>query len=175
MNLNMRAVDMGCILVLLVAAAAGGFFLQQNFSRHTSQIKLEAEQLRDQKNSLKFALAKLKQVQSQFKEQENRIQELNKRIPKAPEMGDFLAQLHARVEERKITLLDFNHKPAQGVERYKRIPIQIMVMGDFLNIYQLLHDLETLNRVFVFEKIVIQRQEGKKICQATLLGSVFQQ
>jgi Tfp pilus assembly protein PilO len=175
MNLNMRAVDIGCIILLVAAVVAGGFFFQHNFSRHSFQVKFEAEQLLDQKNSLKFAVAKLGQLESQFKEQANRVLELNKRIPKAPRMGDFLSQLHARVEQRNITLIDFNHKPAQRVEQYRRIPVQIIVKGGFLNIYGLIHDLETLNRVFIFEKIMIKRQEEKKICQATLLGSVFQQ
>jgi Tfp pilus assembly protein PilO len=175
MNLNMRAVDIGCIILLVAAVVVGGFFIQHNFFRHSSQVKLAAEQLLDQKNSLKFAMAKLEQDQSQFKEQANRVLELNKRIPKAPRMGDFLSQLHARVEQRNITLIDFNHKPAQKFDRYKRIPVQIIVNGDFLNIYRLIHDLETLNRVFIFENIIIKNQEEKKICQATLLGSVFQQ
>ena len=144
MNLNMRAVDIGCIIVLLLVVAFGAVGLQQNFFHYSSQVKFEKQELLDQKNRLKFAVAKLKQNQSQFKEQEKRILELNKRIPKAPRMGDLLSRLHARVEQRNITLIDFNHKPAQKFDRYKRIPVQIIVKGGFLNIYGLIHDLETL-------------------------------
>jgi len=100
---------------------------------------------------------------------------LNKRVPKAPQMGDLLSQLHALVKKRDITLIDFNHRPAQGFERYKRIPVNIIVNGGFLNIYKLIHDVETLNRVFIVEKIMIKKQEEKNLCQATLMASVFQQ
>ena len=175
MNLNMRVVDMACILLLVVTVAAGGFFLQQNFSRHSSQVKLEKEQLSAQKNSLKLAVAKLATLESQFREQEDRVLELSKRVPKTPDMGDLLSQVHGLVKQRNIALIDFNHKPAQGFERYKLIPVQIIVNGDFLNIYRLIHDLETLNRVLIFEKIMIKKQEGKNLCQAIFMASVFQQ
>lgn len=175
MNLNMKFIDIGCVILLIAAVAAGGFFIQKNFSNHFLKITLEEKQLANQKNSLKLAAAKLEQLKSQFKEKENQILELNKRIPNAPRIGDFLTQLNDRIKERKIILIDFNHKPGQGIEKYKRIPVQIKVNGDFLNIYRLIHDLETLNRVFIFEKIVIQKGEEKNLCQATLLASVFQQ
>jgi len=175
MNLNMRVVDMACIILLVIVVAAGGFFLQQNFSSHSSQLKLAKEQLLVEKSSLELAVAKLIQLQSQFREKQDRIHELNKRVPKEPGMGELLSQIHGLVKQKDIVLIDFNHKPAQGVERYKQIPVQIIVKGDFLNIYRLIHDLETLNRVFIFEKIMIQRQEGKNHCQATMLASVFKQ
>ncbi len=175
MNLNMKVVDMACIILLIMAVAAGGFLLQQNFSSHSSQVKLATEQLLVQKNSLELAIAKLIQLQSQFREKQDRIRELNKRVPKNPGMGELLSQIHGLVKQRNIVLIDFNHKPAQEIERYKRIPVQIIVNGDFLNIYRLIHDLETLNRVFIFENIMIQRQEGKNHCQASLLASVFKQ
>ncbi|MBC8442440.1 MAG: type 4a pilus biogenesis protein PilO [Deltaproteobacteria bacterium] len=175
MNLNMRAVDMACILLLVVAVAAGGFFLQQNFSHHSSHVKLEKEELSTQENSLNLAVEKLAKLESQFKEQEDRVLELNKRVPKAPGMGDLLSQVHGLVKQRNINLIDFNHKPAQGFERYKLIPVQVIVKGDFLNIYRLIHDLETLNRVLIFEKIMIKKQDGKNLCQATFMASVFQQ
>ena len=175
MNLNMKFIDMGCIIFLVLVVAAGVFFFQQNFSRHTSQVKLEKEQLLAQKNNLNLAVAKLEQLQAQFKEKETQVLALNKRVPKAPKMGDLLSRLHALVKKRDITLIDFNHRPAQGFERYKRIPVNIIVNGGFLNIYKLIHDVETLNRVFIVEKIMIKKQEGKNLCQATLMASVFQQ
>ncbi len=175
MNLNMKIIDMGCIIFLVLVVAAGVFFFQLSFSQHSSQIKLEKEQLMAQKNNLNLVNAKLAQLQSQFKQKEDRVLELNNRVPKAPQMGDLLSRLHALVKKRDITLIDFNHKPAQGFERYKRIPVNIIVNGGFLDIYRLIHDVETLNRVFIFENIIIKKQEGKNLCQATLMASVFQQ
>jgi Tfp pilus assembly protein PilO len=171
----MRAVDIACIIVLFLAVGAGGVFIQQNFSQNSSYIKLEKEQLLIQKNNMNIAIAKLEQHKSQFKEKEGRVLDLNKRVPKTPMMGELLSRLHALVKKRDITLIDFNHKPAQKFESYKIIPVQISVAGDFLNIYRLIHDLETLNRVFIFEKVMIKRDEEKNLCQAMLLASVFQQ
>ncbi len=175
MNLNMRIIDIGCVILLLICTAIGGFFIQNNFSNNYTRIKFEEEELINQKNSLKFAVAKLEQLQSEYKKRENQLHELNKRIPNDPGIGDLLTHLHARVKERKITLIDFNHKPAQNFERYKRIPVHIIINGGYLNIYRLIHDLETLDRIFIFEKIVIHREEKSNLCQANLLASVFQQ
>lgn len=175
MNLNMKVIDIGCIIIIVMVVAAGGFFFQQNSSRHSSRIKLEKEQLLIQKNSLKIVLANLAQLNAQFKKKEDQVLELNKRVPKESKIGDLLSRLHALVKKRDITLIDFNHRPAQGFERYKQIPVNIIVNGGFLNIYRLIHDMETLNRVFIFENIMIKKLEGKNLCQATLMASVFQQ
>ncbi len=175
MNLNMKAIDMGCIVLLVLVVVAGGFFFQLNFARHSSQLKLEKEQLLAQKKNLNLAFDELARLQSQFKEKEDRVIELNKRVPKAPQMGDLLGKLHVLVKKRNIILTDFNHRPAETFERYKRIPVNIIVNGGFLDIYRLIHDMETLNRVFILEKIVIKKQEENKLCQAILMASVFQQ
>jgi len=175
MNLNMKVLDIVCIMILVVVMASGGFFLQLNYSRHSYRAKLEKEQLSDQKNKLKISLEQLEQLQSQFTQKQDRINELDKRVPKVSGIGELLSQLHSLVKQRDIVLIDFNHKPSQVFERYKRIPVQIVVNGAFLNLYRLIHDLETLNRVFVFENIVIKRQETKNTCQAILMASVFQQ
>jgi Tfp pilus assembly protein PilO len=175
MNLNIKAIDIGCIILLVAAVAVGGFLIQNNFSQNFSQIKLGKEQLFEKKNRLKLETKNLAQLRSQFQNQEEELQRLNKRVPETSKIGDLLTELHTFVGQRNTTLIDFNHKPPQDFERYKRIPVQISVQGDFLNIYRLIHDLETLNRVFIFEQIVIKKEEENKNCQAILMASVFKQ
>lgn len=173
--MNLKVLDIVCVVILVIAVAAGGGFLHLNYSRHSSRAQLEKEVLSDQKNQLKLATEQLEQLQTQFAQKQDRVNELDKRVPKAPGMGELLSQLHARVNQRDIALIDFSHQPSQVFERYKRIPVQIVVNGAFLSLYRLIHDLETLNRVFIFENIVIKRQENQDTCQAVLMASVFQQ
>jgi Tfp pilus assembly protein PilO len=175
MNLKMGAVDMGCVIFLIAAVSVGGLLIQGNFSNYYSQIQLEKDRSTTLKNKLKLAVSTLTQFQSRHKITETALKELNKKVPDTPNIGEFLRKLHASVKEKKVTLIDFNHTPSQGFDSYKRIPVKIIVQGDFLNIYRVIHDLETMERVFIFEQVVIQRKEEEKFCRATLLANVFQQ
>lgn len=175
MNLNIRFIDMGCMIILVVFLAAGTVFVRNNFSTHQIKMNLAQEEMDQNKNQLKMESAKLEQLRIQFKKQENQLLELNERIPNEPMIGDLLTKLYACVKTRKLSLIDFNYSPPQAFEKYSRIPIQIVVTGDFLSIYGLIHDLESLNRVFVFEQISLDREDRQDLCRAILLASVFQQ
>jgi len=175
MNLNIRIFDISCGIILIAAIAAGVFLIQNNFSNHNSEIKLNKLRLEGKKQKLKLAKAKLEHLKLKSKQQKNSVHELNKRIPNDLRIGDFLADLHTVVKYRDITLIDFNHKAPQAFEAYKHIPVHIVIQGDFLNIYRMIYDLETSNRLFIIEKISIDRKEEQNMCRATLMANVFQQ
>ena len=175
MTLNMRLVDTACILLLIVAMTMGGWFMHKKVVQSFTRITLEKEQLAAEKNRLDTVSTTFRHLDSNLKKADTQFQELNNKVPNIPKIGDFLTAVHDRIKGRKLTLVDFNHTPPQNYKIYKFIPVRLIVKGDFINIYGLIHDLETLTRVFVFEKIVIQRDEAKNQCQAVLMAKVFQQ
>jgi len=175
MNLNMRLIDTGCVILLIVAVLAGGVIVQNKYSHNYSLHQREIARSMALKNKLKLVTSTLEQLQSTHGKRENELKILNKKVPDSPNIGEFLRELHVRVKERKVTLIDFNHTPSHAFNNYKRIPVKIIVQGSFLNIYRLIHDLETMNRVVVFEQVEIQRDKEQTFCQAVLMVHVFQQ
>lgn len=175
MNLNMRFIDTGCVMLLIAAVLAGGVLIQNKYSQNYSQIQREIDSSLALKSKLKVVTSTLEQLQSTHEKRENELKILNKKVPDSPNVGEFLRELHVRVKERNVTLIDFNHTPSHTFNNYKRIPVKIIVQGSFLNIYRLIHDLETMNRVVVFEQVEIQREEEQNFCHAVLMVHVFQQ
>jgi Tfp pilus assembly protein PilO len=78
------------------------------------------------------------------------------------------------MHERKIVLTSMQPLPTVEEKHYTKIPIRLIFKGSFVNIYRLLHDLETMNRVVVTEKMVISRSSLADKCQVELIASVFQ-
>jgi hypothetical protein len=59
-------------------------------------------------------------------------------------------------------------------ERYTRIPIRLISKGTFVDIYQLLCDLETMSRFADVEKAVIANKDGGAECRFDLTTSIFE-
>ncbi len=57
---------------------------------------------------------------------------------------------------------------------YTKIPVRLIFKGSFVNIYNLLYDLETMNRMLVTENMTISRPNLNDSCQVDLTASVFQ-
>jgi Tfp pilus assembly protein PilO len=57
---------------------------------------------------------------------------------------------------------------------YTKIPIKLMLKGSFSNIYNLLYDFETMNRMVVAENMTISRSNFAEDCQAELTANVYQ-
>jgi Tfp pilus assembly protein PilO len=67
-------------------------------------------------------------------------------------------------------------QPMASVEEklYTKIPIKLMLQGSFVNIYNLLYDFETMNRMLIAENMTISRSNLDEDCQAELTANVYQ-
>jgi len=175
MNQNIKHTDFCCALILLAIIFSGAFLMYKDYSRNLNRIKLEEQALINLETKFNLAKINLDQVTSRFVKKKIEFQELNRKIPVRPGIGDLLKQLHKHVKLRNITLIDFNHKPGIKIENHKQILTQLIAKGAYPDIYRFVHDLETLDRIFLIEEMTIQKTADPKICQAKLTASVFQQ
>nr|WP_320015234.1 type 4a pilus biogenesis protein PilO [uncultured Desulfobacter sp.] len=174
MILTIKHIDGCAILLLLVSLVAGGFFIYQDY--HTAQREIQQEQqlLNKQKNDMDMAQVDLARLKGVLTDKQSTFERLNQRIPESAQIGRLLTEIHERISQRNTTLTTFSHTPPEKGLQYQRIPLQLTLEGQFVDLYLMIHDLETLNRVFVIESVEIKRHETQETCRADIKANVYQ-
>jgi Tfp pilus assembly protein PilO len=138
-------------------------------------------QLRQENEIITKALIELKSAEENFEnlntllaDTKTELEFLNKRIPVSVNIGEVLKEIDYLMKNRKIILLSLQPLPPVEEKLYTKIPIRVMFEGSFANIYHLLYDLETMNRMLVAENMSISRRNLDEKCQAVLTACVYQ-
>jgi len=173
MNINMRTLDRICLAVVLSFSLACGFWAVSLSIEHQKKISQENHLLSERLKDLNSAETNLQQLRAVLDATRQELGYLNERIPETPNMGDFLKNVDSLIKERQIVLLSLQPQPVVQEEFYARIPIHLRLLGSFVHIYQLLCDLETMNRMVVMEKITITKIKQAQECQVDLTACVF--
>ena len=99
---------------------------------------------------------------------------LNERVPESAKLGDFLNQLDTLLKNTKISLVSLQPQATVNEKHYKKIPVRLLLNGQFPDIHRFLYDLELIRRVLVTEKIVITKTNTPNECQVDLTISIFE-
>jgi len=173
MNVKISTLDRICLAVVLSLSLAGGFWAVSLSIEHQEKIRQENNLLSERLKDLNSAETNLQQLRAALDTTRRELGYLNERIPETPNMGEFLKNVDSLIRQRKIGLLNLQPQPVVQEEFYARIPIHLRLLGSFVNIYQLLCDLETMNRMVVLEKITITKIRQAQECQVDLTACVF--
>ena len=173
MNVKISTLDRICLAVVLCLSLAGGFWAVSLSVKHQEKIRQENNLLSERLKDLNSAETNLQQLRAALDTTRRELGYLNERIPETPKMGEFLKNVDSLIKQRKVGLLNLQPQPVVQEEFYDRIPIQLRLLGSFVNIYQLLCDLETMNRMVVLEKITITKIRQAMECQVDLTACVF--
>jgi len=174
MILTIKQIDGCAILLLLISLVAGVFFVYQDYHTAQGEIQLEQQLLSKQKNDMDMAQVNLARLKGVLADKQSIFERLNQRIPESAQIGRLLTEIHERISRRNTTLTRFSHTPPEKDLQYQRIPLQLTLEGQFGDLYLVIHDLETLNRVFIIESVQIKRHETQEICQADITANVYQ-
>jgi Tfp pilus assembly protein PilO len=78
------------------------------------------------------------------------------------------------VKERNVNLLSLHPQAVVEEKHCNRIPIRLVFEGSFGSVYQLLYDLETMNRMVVMETMQMTRSNNAESCRVNMTASVFE-
>ena len=174
MDTTLRSFDRialaACLTVVVVTTGIASWHL---YRQHT-RIQAENSLLSMRSNDLDLAETSLQKLKSVLDHTRQELAILNARIPAAAEIGKFITQLHAIVARHAITLLSL--KPGETVSERsaRRIPIHMVFKGPFPDIYRLLQDMETMNRLVRIEMLTITKSDLEPLSRAELTVSVFE-
>ena len=174
MNINVKTLDrIGLLLVIIISFTSGYWVIKDSLKKHV-QIQEENEIVSKGLDQLRSTEHNFKNINSLMSQTKKELEFLDKRIPKAVNIGDVLKEIDYAMKKRKIALLSLQPMPSVEEKLYTKIPIKLMLKGSFNSIYNLLYDFETMNRMLVAENIRISRSNLAEDCQAELTANVYQ-
>lgn len=174
MPLDLRKLDKTCLAIVVIVTLVSGYWFSKQVIKERRLIRQENEIISKKTKELNLAEANLENLNALLDATKKKLESLNARIPESAHIGKFLKQLDALMQKRNLVLASMQPLSAIEEKLYTKIPIRLVFRGSFVNIYHLLHDLETMSRMVVTEKMVISRSSLADQCQVELIASVFQ-
>jgi Tfp pilus assembly protein PilO len=174
MNLDIKTLDRICIVLVVTVSLVCAYWVFKQSVKQRRHITEEDKIISKRVKELKSAEENFEQLNQLLKEIKTELESMDKRIPKSADIGGILKQLDALVKNRSVVLISLQPLPMVEEKIYTKIPIRLMFKGSFANIYNLIYDLETMNRMLVTENMTISRANLNDSCQVDLTASVFQ-
>jgi len=174
MGLSIKNLDRICLVIVIIVTMVCGYLATRSTIKQRKIIRQKNEMLDKKTADLNVTETNLQHLKTVLNATRTKLKTLNERIPESAEIGNFLKQIDLLIIKRKIDLITL--EPLATVEErlYTKIPVRMVLKGDFVNVYRLLCDLETMNRMLIMEKIVISKSEKKADCRVELKASVFE-
>ncbi len=174
MHLDIKMLDRICLIMVVVVSLASGYWVVNGGVRQLREIREQKVMLSKSITDLALAETNLQRLNAAIDETKKQIKALDERIPDTAKIGKFLKQLDALMKERHIVLESFEPLPVVEQKRFTRIPIRLISRGSFVNIYQLISDLETMSRLVDVEDTILTSVNEGGECRFDLTTSIFE-
>ena len=174
MTLSMKKSDRICLVIIVLVSLISGYWAAMSVVKQKGRIRQENDLLSRKSTDLNLAEMSFQQLKKAWDDRRKELKTLNERIPETAQIGKFLRRLDSLIKERDIVLISLKPLPIVKEIRYTGIPISLMFKGAFADIYHLLYDFETMNRLLVMEKMIISKPDRDKLCRVDLTISVFE-
>jgi len=126
-----------------------------------------------QLKKLKSTEQNAKQIQAVMGDKRKELEAFNEKIPETQEFGEFLDKLDRMMKQRDLALISVQPQAEIEEKTLKKIPVQMIFSGSFINIFNMIHALETTGRTMVMEKITMAKSGLNEKCRVELLASIF--
>ncbi len=173
LNLSIKNLDRLCLVTVFFVAVLSGVLVAKDNVKRKRQVKQENELLSNRLRDLKTVEQDAKHLEAILNRSQKELEALNKKVPGTVDIGKFFNQLDTLMKERDLDLISVQPKPGIKEKSITRIPIQLMFKGSFVNIFKMIHALETMDRTVVMEKVAIVKSNINGECRIDLLASIF--
>ena len=163
-----------CLTIIILAAIVCGYAVVSWGYKQQKLIQQENAILSKKLKDLNLAETNLQRLKVILDSTQNELKILNERIPDSTQIGEFLKQVDALMERKEVDLISMHPQAIVEEKNCNRIPIRLIFEGSFAKVYQILHELETMNRTVVMEKMQISKSTDTKICRVDLTANIFQ-
>lgn len=171
---KMKKLDRVCLLIVIVISVTCGYLIVNHVNRQKRLILQEENLISEKLKKLDLAETNLENLNKFLDDTKKELKVINDQIPESAKIGEFLREIDSLMKKREEILINIEPLSPVMEDHYKRIPIRMEFKGSFDNTYKILHDLETMNRLLVMEKIKILKSNVDKHCKVDLTTSVFE-
>ena len=174
MALKIPTLDRVCLaLIITVSLACGYWTVNWTFKQHRL-LRQENDLLAKKLKDLNLAETNLQHLKKVLDTARKELNILNERIPESAKIGEFLKHVNLLVKERNVNLISLNPQAVIEEKHCNRIPIRLVFEGPFRSVYQLLYDLETMNRMVMMETMQMIKSDRAQTCRVNMTASVFE-
>ena len=167
--------DSAGMAIILLFAIGGLLWIGGNSVIHKRQLLQEKDRASRELQDLRLAQRNLHALQTALSQVQGEMAGLYKRIPPQVRMGVLVRELHDRMKERQIILVNLQPQTAVPEELYTKVPIRLVFQGSFLQIYRFFYDLQAMDQLMVPEKITITGSDSSRgNCQVELMLLAFE-
>jgi Tfp pilus assembly protein PilO len=90
-----------------------------------------------------------------------KLERFNKKLPKTPELGEFILDLTRHSEKSAVRKLVHQPGTVRKLDLYGEIPITMSFEGDFQNVFDFLRKLEEMPRLTRVRNLSVRCRDGK--------------
>ena len=174
MNLNVKHIDRSCLIIVILVSLICGYLSISRIIKKSQQYEIEKDILSKRMKEVNLATTNLEDLKAALAGTKKELNYLNERIPESGKIGLLLKQINSLMKQRQIALISLQPLTAREEKDYLKNPIQLILIGNFVDIYHLIQDLENMNRIVLMDQLVITKQESSDKCQVDLMINVFE-
>ncbi len=175
MRLSIKILDRICLFIFIIVVGMCGFWITKQGVKQKTQTRQEKATYAGSLKNIKLAESTLQRLDKGLIVIKSELKAIKEQIPETVEIGEFLKQLDSFVKRSNVVLATLQPLPKEQGKYFAKIPIRLMFKGAFNDIYHLLRELETMERLLVTEKITIAKAGSGEQCRVDLTLNIFEQ
>jgi Tfp pilus assembly protein PilO len=173
MDISLKKLDRICLTAIILVSLICGYWVSNRTVKKYRQIRKEKVLLSKGLKGLTIAEKNLQSLNKALDAKRKELKVLSERVPESAKVGEFLKLLDSKMKMRKMQLEKFQQLPIVDEKRFTRIPIRLFFRGYFVDIYYLLYDIETMNRIVEVEEITLSNSNGSRELNVEMTTSIF--
>lgn len=162
------------LTVVLVVSLACGYGLFRHIHKTKKQFQIEKQILSEKLKEINMAEADLGDLKEVLQKAGAELAYLNERVPEPGKIGLLLQQIDALMQQHNIKMISIQPMGAVEENIYVRNPIRLIFEGRFTDIYQLLCDIQEMNRMVIMDRMTVTKRVSSKACRVDMVTSVFE-
>jgi type IV pilus assembly protein PilO len=171
MKLGIRELVFFALMVGLLCAA---YFILDKKSKKREEKLASVQTMQQSLTNLRLSMSGIDDQDRKISELHQAIAFFESKLPQEKEMDVILADVSRKVEENGLTLRTVKTLKTERGPNYSELPIQMNISGDFNGFYELMLQLEKMDRITRVSQMKLEKideRDGEMQAQLTL--SIF--
>jgi Tfp pilus assembly protein PilO len=173
MSLTLKTVDRLCLIAVVLTTLFLGYHVARSGLEKERLFRQEQDRLARAMEEVRHADTRIRELEVSLRQTADELERIDRRIPENAELGEFIKQLDQAVRRRGVLLISVQPQPPIKEKLYQKIPIQLSCRGAFMNLYQLLQDLETADRLTTTQRLIMGKADQQGYCRLDLTALIF--
>jgi Tfp pilus assembly protein PilO len=172
-TLKLKDVDRICFAASAVIVLICGYWLASLSFRQEKLYQQQKDLLIKQTNDVNVAEKNIEQLKATTRATAEQLASLNRQLPEDAQIGLFLKQLDSLMKVRGVVLISIQPQSVIREKLFQKIPIRVSCKGPFVNLYRLLQDLDTMDRLVVMDRATMVKLDQLGYCQLDMTALIF--